>query len=434
MHDYQLKRGKLWYYVRRVPGEYASLDRRNPVRISTKVKIADDPKGRRAARVVERLNAETEAYWRGLVEGRSNEARLRYDAARTRARALGFDFMPAEGVAELPMEEVLDRLDELRRPSGVESKTEVAAVLGGESLPAWRLASLFDEFERLNRASLQGKSPDQIRKWRAPKQRALKNLIEIIGDKSINEISRSDALDFRNWWQNRILDGKAQIDTANKDIGHINKMMRTLNQHYRLGLEPVFADMRIEGGGSGQRQAFAAEFVSNRILSSDALSGLNSEARAIVHLVAETGLRLSEACNLTAETIKLSAAVPHICVRPDGREMKTSQSARDIPLLGVALKAMQRYPSGFSRYRHKADSLSALVNKYLDNAGLRPTKHHTLYSLRHTFEDRLTAVNTPEKVMAALMGHKYHRPKYGAGPSLELKAEWMEKIEFSGEE
>jgi hypothetical protein len=48
-----------------------------------------------------------------------------------------------------------------------------------------------------------------------------------------------------------------------------------------------------------------------------------------------------------------------------------------------------------------------------------PIPGQTLYSLRHTFEDRLTAVEAPEKVVAALIGHKWHRPRYGLGPSLE---------------
>lgn len=42
----------------------------------------------------------------------------------------------------------------------------------------------------------------------------------------------------------------------------------------------------------------------------------------------------------------------------------------------------------------------------------------------------MTAVEAPEKVMAILMGHKYTRPKYGAGPSLEQKQRWMQRIAF----
>ena len=74
--------------------------------------------------------------------------------------------------------------------------------------------------------------------------------------------------------------------------------------------------------------------------------------------------------------------------------------------------------------------LSALVNKALTTRGLRPEKGQSLYSLRHTFEDRLTAVDAPDKIIACLMGHKWSRPRYGVGPSLEHKRDWLDRIAF----
>jgi hypothetical protein len=44
-----------WFLVRRVPGEFALYDKRNPVRISTGIRILDDPRGMRAATVVAKL-------------------------------------------------------------------------------------------------------------------------------------------------------------------------------------------------------------------------------------------------------------------------------------------------------------------------------------------------------------------------------------------
>src|SRR5690606_19972555 len=156
----------------------------------------------------------------------------------------------------------------------------------------------------------------------------------------------------------------------------------------------------------------------------------NEEARRTIYVMIETGLRLSEICNLTRDTIHLNAPIPYISVRPQGRRMKTPQSAREIPLVGVALMAMQAQPDGFPRYRDRSASLSALVNNYLTPRGLRPVQGQSFYSLRHTFEDRLTAVEASDKLMAVFMGHKYQRPKYGAGPTLDQKREWLLKIAF----
>jgi len=87
-------------------------------------------------------------------------------------------------------------------------------------------------------------------------------------------------------------------------------------------------------------------------------------------------------------------------------------------------------PNGFTHYYRKPDQLSATLNKYLKEHDLLPTKEHCVYSLRHSFEDRLTAVEPPDKVQAALMGHKYHRERYGKGPTLEQKKKWLDKMCF----
>lgn len=143
----------------------------------------------------------------------------------------------------------------------------------------------------------------------------------------------------------------------------------------------------------------------DRILADGALDGMNDEQRRLVYLIAETGLRLSEACNLTRERIVLDALVPHVQIREDGRRMKTLQSERDIPLVGVALLAMQAQPNGFPRYRDETrGALSGAANKFLNKHGLRPTPNHSIYSLRHTFEDRLTAVEAPGGRRAAWRG------------------------------
>jgi integrase len=91
---------------------------------------------------------------------------------------------------------------------------------------------------------------------------------------------------------------------------------------------------------------------------------------------------------------------------------------------------MKLRPQGFPRYRDKSSSLSATVNKFLSVNGLRPTKDHSVYSLRHSFKDRLVAAEAPDSLIDSLMGHKTYKPKYGKGPSLELKLKYLQQIAF----
>jgi integrase len=424
------KRDGVWYLIRRVPKDFAELDRRGLVRISTGIAVADDPRAIRARDVVKQLNTELEAYWRGMRDGQSAEARLRFEAAQKHARSLGLTYLTNAELAAGPESDLIERIRLLVSRNAVEDEGEVAAIMGGEKCPALLLSGLVAEFEAVESQSLLAMSENQKKKWRNPKSRAITNLIEVVGDKEIGALTRDDAVSFRIWWQKRLAADGLDIGTANKDIGHISKMLYTVDMAHQLKLDPVFRHLRLSGEVAAQRAAFEATFIQDQIISSGALAGLNDEARRIVMLIADTGLRLSEAANLLPENIRLNDSVPHVQVRPAGRKLKTEHSAREIPLVGCALAAMKLQPEGFPRYRDKAASLSAIVNKVMSNNKLLPTPDHSLYSLRHTFEDRLTAVEAPEKVIASLMGHKWIRPKYGSGPSLEQKRDWLQKIAF----
>ncbi|MFC6389906.1 integrase [Methylorubrum zatmanii] len=426
--DFLTARQGVWHYARRVPAAFAEVDPRGVIRQSTKIRVVDDPRKVRARRAAQKINEELETFWRASLGGQKADAQARYDQARIMARRMGFEYLGAAEVARLPMDEILRRVEALAEPGKTDDRVAEGAVLGGVAPPKLMVSDLFGEFERLSAAELRDLSPDQRRKWANAKKRAVANFIAQVGDMELTRVTRNNALDFRDWWQGRVLDEEMDPDTANKDFGHLATMFRTVDRARRLGLESVFSEMRIKGGKNGQRVAFDPTFVQTKFLEAGALDGLNDEARLIVFLLIETGLRLSEACNLTTETIRLDAEVPHVMVRPDGRRMKTDQSEREIPLVGVSLMAAQASPGGFPRYRDKAASLSANVNKLLHGRGLLPVKGQTLYSFRHTFEDRLTAVEAPDKVAAALMGHKYHRPRYGVGPSLKQKLEWLQRI------
>jgi len=76
------------------------------------------------------------------------------------------------------------------------------------------------------------------------------------------------------------------------------------------------------------------------------------------------------------------------------------------------LEATKRHPAGSRAIVTTQPRSSALVNKVLTNKKLLPTTEHKLYSLRHTLEDRLTAVEAPGEAIAPLMGRKCMRLKY----------------------
>ena len=249
----------------------------------------------------------------------------------------------------------------------------------------------------------------------------------MVGDKPVTELTDSDALDYMEWWQNRILAEDIAAKTANRDMGQVSGMLKAMSIRRRLSLPDIFKGLRLKGETERSRAPFEVAFIQGRLLGGG-LAALNEDARLVLYVMMETGMRPSEIVNLTERTILLDAPIPHIRVEADGRRLKTEDSAREIPLVGVALAALRLRPKGFPKYRDNAVTLSATVNKFLQENGLRPTKAHTVYSLRHSFKDRLVAAEAPDSLIDALMGHKTYKPKYGRGPSLELKLKFLEQI------
>jgi hypothetical protein len=86
-----------------VPSEYAALDTRLHVKLSTKVRVANDRTGTKAMRVAAKLNAVQLAQWRGLADGKAADAKQAYGDAIKIARSFGLDYLPPAEIAQRPL-------------------------------------------------------------------------------------------------------------------------------------------------------------------------------------------------------------------------------------------------------------------------------------------------------------------------------------------
>ena len=281
------------------------------------------------------------------------------------------------------------------------------------------MLGLLEQYWTLAADKTLGKSEDQLRRWKNPRLKAIKNFVDVISDKLISDITADDMLDFRQWWFDRIENDGLTTNAANKDLIHLGDVLKTVNKMKRLGLVLPLGGLSFKLDEAGKRPPFSVGWIKDKILAPDALDGLNSEARAILLAMVNTGARPSELAGLTSECIRLDVNVPHISIEPVGRQLKSKNARRVIPLLGVSLEALRAFPDGFPRYRGSSASLSATVNKFLRTNGLLETDQHSLYGLRHAFEDRLLAAGVDERIRRDLFGHSLNRERYGAGASLE---------------
>ncbi|MCB1368255.1 MAG: tyrosine-type recombinase/integrase [Rhodobacteraceae bacterium] len=403
------KRGRKYSLYKRVPKRYASVEARKFIWCSLGTDSESEANEKAPLVWSQMLDG-----WEAKLKGDTTDAQKRFDAAKDLAAARGFRYLPADRIADDP-KQIIERVAAISGPVDKPDALEAEALLGGAEPPGLRISECLELYWQLARDRIQGKSEDQIRRWRNPRIRAINNFISVCGDKPITKITADDMLDYRQWWLEKIETEGLAATSANKDFTHLGDVLKTVNLMKRLGLILPLTGLAFKESEAKQRPSFSDKWIKEKILADDALEGLNDQAAAIVRVMVNTGARPSELAALTSECIYLDAEVPHISIEAVGRQLKSSNAKRVIPLCGVSLEAMKRFPSGFERYRGSSASLSALVNKYLRNNGLLETAKHSLYGLRHSFEDRQLAAGVDERIRRDLMGHALNRERYGKG-------------------
>lgn len=409
-------RGNTWYLKRRVPRAFKAVEARTEVWIC--LRTGSKTEARRRA---ESAWASQVAIWEAKLDGRDGDALQKFEAARRLAQASGFRYLDAERVAQLPWPDLEARLFAAMKPEGGMDRDLVPAILGTARPPQVSLSTALDLYWPLAQDKTQGMSEDQIRRSRNPRIKAFKNMIAVVGDVPLDQLTQDDLLDFRQWWWDKITAEGLTAGSANKDFTHIASTLRLLAQKKRLHLPVSFEGLAFSESEKRTRAPFSSAWISERILAPGALDGLNGQARGILLGMVNTGYRPSEGANLLPEHIRLDAEVPHISIEPAGRKLKTSSSRRVIPLVGVSLEAFRANPEGFPRYRDKP-GMTATINKFLRENGLMETEAHSLYGLRHSFEDRMLDRDVDERIRRDLMGHSLNRERYGKGGSLEKLA------------
>jgi integrase len=152
-------------------------------------------------------------------------------------------------------------------------------------------------------------------------------------------------------------------------------------------------------------------------------------------------MRLSEALGLSKDDINLNCEIPYIRLVPHAwRRLKTKSSERCIPLVGASLWASRKILDNrndsiyaFPRYTTKdncnANSASAALNKWLKE---QLTDNYVVHGFRHSFRDRLRAVECPSEIIDQLGGWslKSVGQGYGKGYNLSVLNKWLITIKL----
>ncbi|MBZ9996594.1 tyrosine-type recombinase/integrase [Mesorhizobium sp. BH1-1-4] len=419
-------KGGMLYMVRDVPVRYRSVESRAEIWVNLNTDVST-----LAQQKAPGVWSDLIAGWEAKLDGNTADAEKAFDAAQRLAKARGYRWLTAGDVAGLPRHELLERVEAVRKPNGNLDTKEAAALLGGAKEPEITVNRALELFwEYATTESTRGASEDQIRRWKNPRIKAIRNFIGVVGDKVLAAITRDDMLDFRDWWSKRIENEDMSPGSANKDIGYVENTLRLVNEKKRLGLNLPFGKLTFkeDDDEDSKRHPFSEKWIAEKLMAQDAMSGMNDEARDVVLAMVNTGMRPSEIVGLLPQHIHLDGPVPYVEIKAEGKKTKNKPSRRFVPLVGVSLAAMKRHPEGFPTYRFK-DRISDTANKFLRENGLLETEVHTLYGLRHAFEDRMLAAKIDERIRRDLMGHSLGgRQRYGDGAPLATVRKLLAKI------
>ncbi|WP_322893754.1 MULTISPECIES: hypothetical protein [unclassified Yoonia] len=365
------------------------------------------------------------------MAGRHGDAAEKFRAAQHFAGIRGFQFLSVDKLQHAPLEEILQRVEASRGPNGLPDEQAASALLGTAEAPKLKISDLVTHIEGLAANDNRFKNSEQMRLWRSPRARAVANLTAALGkDVTVTDIGSAEALTHKKWWRARIAREGQSAETANKDFNYLAGMLARFYEDLQHEDPPrpyAGVNIRDRHAKPTRKLEVPIKYITDKWFAPGALDGLNDEARDVLLISIETGCRQSEIFNLPAAAIRLDDPIPHILVaneesdEPDERrEIKNLSSDRTIPLIGVALAAAKRHPTGLPRYRNKSD-YSNLVNKYLRNNNLLP-EGVTIGGIRHTWESRMKQAGYDTDDRGELMGHSLKRRRgrevYGDSMSL----------------
>jgi integrase len=249
----------------------------------------------------------------------------------------------------------------------------------------------------------------------------------------VDEYASSDTASYRDY----LLKKGLTTNSVKRNFSTIRSIINLCIQEHGLDCKNAFSRVYLPDlDDSKKRKPIPIENI--RQIQQDCREA-DDEARWLVALISDTGMRLSEAAGLHIDDIKLDEEVPHIDLKPHAwRSLKTKGSQRQIPLVGASLWAAQRIketntdsPYAFPKYTSatgtNANSASAAINKWLKP---RVPDGCVIHSFRHSLRDRLRSVQCPSDMIDQIGGWATAGvgQAYGEGFELINTAIWLKML------
>ena len=263
--------------------------------------------------------------------------------------------------------------------------------------------------------------------------RNIQYVVDVLGNKDLSEYTTIDAGKFRDFLLNKGL----ATSSVHRVFSSVKSIVSLAIKERGINIVNPFLDIYIPDlDDVKKRRPIAIDDI--RHIQSKCRS-IDDELRWMISIISDTGMRLAEVVGLKADDVVLSDEIPQIIIKPnEKRRLKTKQSERIVPLVGMSLwgatQAFKNQPNGylFARYnktdQSNANSASAALNKWMRGY---VDKGVVMHSFRHSMRDRLRAVECPSDIIDSIGGWSKGSigENYGSGYPLKVLHKWLKRIE-----
>ena len=263
-------------------------------------------------------------------------------------------------------------------------------------------------------------------------RRSIRYLKDCLGCRSLDQYTSADASKLRDWFVSRGL-GSSSVQ---RNFSCIKAVVNFVILEKGLDCSNPFSGVYLHSDNSSKKRKPIS--LDNLKILQERCFAMDDDLRHLVSLISDTGMRLSEATGLMKSDLNVDDDYPHLVIQPyPHRSLKTLSSERTVPLVGSSLWAAKQILNNtdsiycFSRYTSasgcNANSASAAINKWIKTVA---GSEAVIHGLRHSFRDRLRAVEAPSEVIDQLGGWslKTIGQGYGSGYQLNILTKWLEKI------
>jgi integrase len=263
--------------------------------------------------------------------------------------------------------------------------------------------------------------------------RNIKYVIELLGDLPIDNYNTKDASAFRDW----LIEKGLLISSVKRVFSSIRSIINLSISEEGINCINAFSKTYMpEKENLETRKPIPVEAIKKvQSLCRD----YDDDLRWLIALLSDSGMRLGEGVGLLKSDINLDCEIPHIKLTPHPwRRLKTKSSQRIVPLVNESLWACERilkhnndsiyaFPRYTSMDKCNANSASAALNKWIKE---KLTDNYVIHGFRHSFRDRLRAVECPSDIIDQLGGWRLKSvgEGYGKGYELSLLSKWLLEI------